>query len=523
MFKKHLVVWLLAAGCLFGVALRGAEAAKDTLVIGIQDNSISLDPAICFEIVAEGYLNLMYDRLVSFKEDDLSTVVPSIAESWEISEDGSTWTFHLRQGVKFANGNPLNAEAVLFSLRRMIALKGEPSFLLTQFGLTEDAITQRDEMTVQLVFPQAYAPTLFLARLAAPFMGIVDPQEALAHEENGDQGSKWLYSHSAGSGRYVLESREEGNQAVLRANPNYWGTPPKAQSVTIKHIGEPAEQVSLLEQGQIDLAWNVDAAMAAEIAGKREVQLSEALTLNLIYLAMNTKYEPFAKPEVRDAIRYAIDYNGLIEKVLGGAGRKIQSFIPKGLLGHNPDLPYKQDIAKAKELLAAAGYPDGFSLELNCFDFGFWLEVAGKIKSDLSQVGVQVTINARPPKDTRGDFKTRNYQMTLIQWLTDYFDPDMNAKSFAYCIDTGESSVYKMVAWQTNYLTPETSQIVEQAALERDAEKRKALYLDVTDRIMDDGPYAFLYTPMRQYAFRAEVADMLGQLDVTAVDFPTLR
>ncbi|GAK50130.1 ABC-type dipeptide transport system, periplasmic component [Candidatus Moduliflexus flocculans] len=523
MFKKILVVWLLAAGCLFGGALRGAEAAKDTLVIGIQDNSISLDPAICFEIVGAAYLDLLYERLVSFKENDLSAVVPVLAESWEISADGKTWIFHLRKGIKFANGDPVNAEAVVFSFKRTLALKGEPASLLTQFGLTEEGITQKDEMTVQFTLSDAYAPTLFLACLATPLFGIANPQEVLAHEENGDRGSKWLYNHSAGSGRYVLESREEGQQARLKANPNYWGTPPKAQSVTIRHIGEPAEQVSLLEQGTIDIAWNLDATMTAEIAGKREIQLSETLTLNLIYLMMNITYEPFTKPEVRDAIRYAIDYDGLIEKALGGAGRKIQSFIPKGLLGYNPDLPYVRDIVKAKELLAAAGYPDGFSLELNCFDFGFWLEVAGKIKSDLAQVGIQVTINARPAKDTINDLRTRTYQMTLIQWMTDYLDPDMNAKSFAYCTDLSENALYKMRAWQTNYLTPDTSQIVEQAALERDTEKRKALYLEATDKIMDEGPFAFLYSPTHQYAIRADIADMIGQLDVTAVDFPTLR
>lgn len=512
------LMWLsLAAG--------GHAQPKETLIIGMQDNTVTLDPAKIYETTPLGIALQLYDTLVAFNQGEFTQASPSLAESWDISADGKTWTFHLRPGVFFASGNPVNADAVVFSLRRTIQLAATPSWLLTQFGLTEERITKVDDATVQIVLPEQYAPGLFLSCLIGPHADILDQQVVMAHEQNGDMGSAWLEAHSAGSGAFVLTERksEKPAQYVLTANDKYWGEKSSFRTIIVKEVGEPTEQLDMLERGEIDVAWNLQAEQVSTIVNMASVQLLESVSKNLIYMMMNVNYAPFAKPEVRDAVRYAIDYDGLVDIILAGGGEKIQTFIPKGIFGYNPAMPYALDQAKARELLADAGYADGFDLQLNSFDFSPWSNVAMKIAQDLQAVGIRVTINPQPPTQTIQSLKERTHQATIIQWLLDYADPDANAKGFAYCDNLGADAQPKNRAWQSNYLTPGTTKLTEQAMRELDAEKRNALYEQITNQILDDGPFAFLYSPTNQFGVRSEVIDRVGPpADIWSV-FPSVK
>lgn len=520
-FRSALLAVVMSVGAF---AYAPHAAAKDTLVIGIQDNSVSLDPAACYEIVGGALIDKLYDTLVAFDQGDFTKIAPRLAESWDVSPDGNMWTFHLRKDVTFSSGNPMNADAVVFSLRRVLKLAKDPSWLLTQFGIKEESIVKLDDFTVQITLDQPYAPNLFLsAAMAFSVASILDPETVLAHEQNGDLGSAWLDDNAAGSGAYLLEQRTRGEVTVFKASPKYWRGQPAFQTVVVNHVGDSTEQAALLAQGKIDVAWNLTPESVSMLSSRTDMQVMQTGVLNVIHLVMNLGYAPFAKPEVRQAIRYAIDYDGLIQNVLGGAGLKVQTFIPQGMFGHNPALPYNHDIAKAKELLASAGYPDGFDLTINCFDFSPWEEVSLSLKTDLAKVGIRVTVNPRSPKETRGDLRSRTYQATLIQWLSDYPDPDGNAKGFAYAPDISETASFKQKAWQSNYLNPETTKLVEQATMENDEATRKALYQQITDMILVDGPYAILYQPIRQYAVRNEIADQIGEPNALYLDFPVFQ
>ena len=520
---KYLYYILLA---LFGLSLVPGDVASEenTLVVGLQDTSTSLDPAKVSELVTRAVLHHLYETLVNFEGDDFSRPIPLLAESWDISEDGTTWTFHIREGATFASGNPVNADAVMFSLHRVLKISGQSVWLLTQFGISEDSIKKVDDKTVQIVLGEQYAPALFLACLSNVAMSILDPETVMAHEREGDMGSAWLDAHSAGSGPFFLEERREGEFFTLKANEHSWQGSPMVDSVLVKNIPEPFEQALALEQKEIDVAWNIGLGEAGRLEAKPDIQIYETPTLRIRFTGMNLGYEPLSKSEVRDAIRYAVDYDGIIDFILQGSASKIQSFIPKGIPGYNSSMPYSLDIQKAKQLLAEAGYPEGFDLELACEDYSPWIDMGLQIKQDLGKIGIRVTLKPMPNLgELVGYLFTREYQMYLTEWELDYIDPDANSKSFAHCNSPGDDSKIKLLAWLSEYVTPELATLVEQATREMDEQKREAMYRQITDTILDDGPYAVLHTPFIRYAVRFELRDFLGIPSPYLTGFPRIK
>ena len=503
----------------------GSVASEEkALVVGLQDTTTSLDPAKVSELVTRAVLHHLYETLVSFEGDDFSQPLPGLAESWEVSEDGKTWTFHIRQGVSFTSGNPVNADAVVFSLQRVLNISGQAVWLLTQFGITADSISKLDDNTVHIVLAEQYAPSLFLACLANISMSILDPAVVMEHEQDGDMGSTWLDTHSAGTGRFFLEERIQGETFTLKANEHYWQGKPLVNEVLVKNIPEPFEQAISLEEEEIDVAWNIGLGEVRRLEETPDIQIYETPTLRIRFAGMNLGYEPLSKSGVRNAIRYAIDYDGIIEFILQGAGSKIQSFIPKGVPGYNASTPYSPDIPKAKQLLADAGYPDGFDVELACENYSPWIDMGLQIKRDLGKIGINVTLKQMPNLgELIGYLFSKSYQMYITEWELDYMDPDANSKSFAHCNSADDDGKIKLVAWLSQYETPEIATLVELATREVDVQKREAMYQQITDTILDDGPYAFLHTPFIRYAIHFDQRELIDIPSPYLTGFPRIQ
>lgn len=498
-------------------------AAKDTLIIGMNDDTASLDPAKAWEISSGGMLLQVYDQLVEFDSDNLTKPLPQLAESWESSADGKTWTFHLRKGVTFANGNPVNADAVVFSLQRVLKMAAGPAYILTQFGLTADAIVNVDELTVRLTLDKAYSPVLVLCCMSLWVTSILDPVEVMAHEQNGDLGNAWLEEHSASSGAYAFAEVRKNQQYVWQANSRYWRGTPAYQRVIVKHVPEAAEQMALLEAGDIDVAWNLGPDEKLTLVANPEFTVLEALSPIQYFLNMNVGYAPFAKPEVRDAVRYAIDYEGIIQNILRGGAEPLQTIIPPGLLGYSSDLPYSYDPAKARELLTQAGYPNGFEVEFLVDSKSPLPVIALTIKQNLAQIGIIAQITEMAVTDYWERWTTRNFQLLLSLWLYDYADPDMLAKSFAHSTTLGKDAPIQLPAYWSGYVNQETSKMVEEAALESDPAKREARYLQISNIILRDGPFAFLCNPIRYYGIRRDAAEFIGNPKFMNAEFPVLK
>ena len=185
-----------------------AETPRDTLVMAHTiDDIITLDPAEIFEFSGAEYAGNTYDRLIGYEVDDVSKIYGVVAESWEISEDGKTYTFKIRDGITFVSGNPLTAEDAAFSLQRAIILDKSPAFILTQFGFTPENVKDKiraDGNTLTIETDQAYAPTFLLYCLTATISSVVDKKEVMANEQDGDMGHKWLRTNYAGSSAFKL-------------------------------------------------------------------------------------------------------------------------------------------------------------------------------------------------------------------------------------------------------------------------------------------------------------------------------
>ncbi|HWT80569.1 MAG TPA: ABC transporter substrate-binding protein, partial [Candidatus Methylomirabilis sp.] len=206
----------LAGLILGGGSLAWAQSRAEVLVIGMATGEIvSLDPARGFEGPGQGVMTQLYHRLLDFPAGRFEKPEPSLAESWRVSADGLVWTFTLRTDVKFHSGNPLTAEDVVYSFQRVLSLKDQPAFILTQFGLTPDAIRALDRSTVQITLPKKFAGGLFLACLTASVSSVVDAQVVKQHiaktdkYPDGDFGATWLGQNSAGSGPFILRRWEK--------------------------------------------------------------------------------------------------------------------------------------------------------------------------------------------------------------------------------------------------------------------------------------------------------------------------
>ena len=295
-----------------------------------------------------------------------STTRPSWSATWpnpgRVSPDGKTYTFELKPGLKFASGNPLTADDVAYSLQRAVSLDKSPAFILTQFGFTKDNVKDKIKatgpLTVTLETDKAYAPTFVLNCLTANIGAIVDKKLVMSKEQNGDWGYAWLKTNYAGSGPLKLREWRANEIVALERNDNYYGDKPKLARVIYRHVKEAATQRLLLEKGDIDIARNLSPQDIAALSANKDIKLVSAPKGTVYYISLNQKNPNLAKPEVREALKWLVDYSAIGDTLIKNIGVVHQNFLPMGLLGASKDNPYKLDVAKAKALLAKAGVPE---------------------------------------------------------------------------------------------------------------------------------------------------------------------
>ncbi|MEM1610910.1 MAG: ABC transporter substrate-binding protein [Sulfolobales archaeon] len=483
---------------------RALATQPDTLIIASDiSDAVSMDPAVAYEFTSVLVVNQLYDKLIDIEPPDLSRVVPAVAESWSYSQDGTLWTFKIRQGIRFANGDPLDAKAVEYSLRRVLILSKTPAWLLQQFIAKPEDIVAVDNYTVTIKLKEKVAPDLFLSVLAFTTSAIVNPREVEAHASGNDMGSGWLTDHSAGSGPYILVKWDRNSQIVLKANPNYWRGKPSIDTIIIKHVPEPATQMLLLQKGDVDIAFDLTVDQIQQLKDVKGIRVISYPVLQLAYIGMNVNNKYLSDERVRTAIKYAIDYDGIIRDILKGGAMKVQTIIPYPLLGFNPATPYYRDINKAKQLLAEAGYPNGFDIEL-AYPAGSHPqeEIAQKIQRDLADIGIRVTLRPMAASEMYQRYRQQSLQMVLAGWGSDYPDPDNNAKAF------GDYRI-KQLAWRNMWYDNISADLVERAYRETDRATREALYKQLTDYILQHGPYVILYQVVQYVAMRTWVENFI--------------
>jgi peptide/nickel transport system substrate-binding protein len=514
-----------------GPAVSPAQAGTpdDTLVMAKNiDDIITLDPAEVFEFTGGEVIANIYDRVMMFEAEDLSTLVGGAAESYSISDDGKTITLKVRPNQKFHSGNMMSSADMAFSLQRVIKLNKTPSFIFTQFGWDADnvdaMVTAPDASTVVVKLNSDLSPALALNALSAGVGAVIDMKEVMSHEVDGDLGYEWLKNHSAGSGPYSLKTYKANEVVILDANPNYRHGAPAMKRIILRHVPEASAQRLLIEKGDVDMSRDLTPDLIKGLIGNPDVVIADDPKAALIYMAANQAHPILGNPKVNEAIRYIVDYEGMVNSFLTGQFKIHQAFWPSGLWASYDKTPFSLDLDKARTLLAEAGYPGGgFSIRIDTLTKSPYPEIAQSIQQSLSKIGVESEITLAEGKTLWPMYRARKHELIVAQWSPDYVDPHSNADAFAHNPDNRlEASLTGKVAWRTSFFNEEINGLTEAAAMEVDTAKREKLYATLQRRMQEIGPFTIMFQKSEQTALRANVKGYISGANFDLVFYRTV-
>jgi len=483
MMRKFLASVALGALMLGAAPQAWAETPDNQLIVATtMSNILTLDPAAITGRETVQVLNNIYDTLVTLSPEDRS-IQPRMAESWEVAEDRMSIRFHLNKDAKFASGNPVTAEDVAWSLNRVMTLNlAQASFLKSRGFTAENAAAHfivEDPHTFTFKLAEPDDPAMILMILAQNGPGsILDSKTVLENEKDGDLGQGWLTLNSAGSGPYTLTKWASSEYIILTKTEDYWGPAPAMDRVLIRHLPESQSQRLMLEQGDIDVGYSLQAPDLTALEKDEQIKIASTPGAGFYYLAVSMKDERFANPKVREALRYLIDYQGLDKAVMPYYGKLHQRPLTSGVLGQLPDPGYTLDVAKAKALLAEAGYPGGFKTTLRVLSEDPFIKAATAIQNTLAQAGIQAEIITGSGDQIYGAMRERKFELLVGRGGGGQQPhPDSNLRALVYNPDNSdEAKLTNYQGWRTSYFDEKLNQMIEAALLERDAAKQKAAY-----------------------------------------------
>ena len=495
-------------------AARAAAPARQidakTLVIAdnLRDTWITLDPGWYYEINPGAAMNVTVEPLYELPDSTKpAEFAPLLAADLpQVSADGLEVTIPLRQGVTFHSGNPFTADDVIFSWTRLKNIKFQGAFLASDYWDTVEAV---DPTTIKLTLKSPNAAIVPI--LSSMPLAIVD---SVLLKENGgtdaedadqtDTAKEWINAGNAvGTGPYKLTAWDIEGEVIVERNDTYWGEAPALDRIIWRNIVDTSSQLQAVESGEADIAYSLDPDTAAAVRDNPELQLISGPTLAHQYLALNTTAEkggPLATKELRQAIGYAIDYDGIINDLLAGAAIKPATIAPEPLLGTEAvrDLGYTNDLATAQERFAAAG---GEPVELmltygsgQTGEGGLDLEtLATKLKADLERIdGLTIKLEPMDGATRLEEFRAGNLQFTISSWSPDYPDIHTYAEPFGKT-DTA-------AARRVGFSNAEVDAWLAAGIAESDPVKREELYVNVLKTLIEEAPFLVLYQPIDQKA-----------------------
>lgn len=487
-----------------------SQPVEKQLVVARDMDLDTLDPHHAWSGTGQIVIKAMYDQLTNIDPNDPSKVLPYLATEWTISEDALTYTFKIREGVKFHSGNILTSEDVRFSIARMKNLKGSPAFLLD--GMESVEAPDASTVVVKLVTPDAS----FLSKMSCQYMGIIDSKVAKEHgatdavdADTTDTAQAWLDENSAGSGPFILESWTRNQDIRWVAFKDYWNGAADVDSVIMRDIKDITTQRQQLERGDIDIAMNIDPDTAKELQSNPNVVIKQQRGYNQVYIGLtgieaNNK-DLATNQKLRQAISYAIDYDGLINFVLAGNAERAATIVVNGFLGADKVEPIQRDLTKAKQLMDEAGFPNGIDLDIfypNATYYGVDFSVViQKVQSDLAEIGVRLNPNPLASTVYLPKYKAGKLSMVLSYWEPDWMDTSTLIDSFA--------TPTSLVAKRLGYVNEENGVLSAQALIETDPEKRAEIYGQIEQNMIDDAHLIGMIQPNVVLAYSAKVSNYI--------------
>ena len=332
----------------------------------------------------------------------------------------------------------------------------------------------------------------------------------MEHAANGDYGYDWLKTNYAGSGPFTIREWRPSEAVIMEKNPNYKDADQVSLARAIyRHVPESATQRLLLEQGDIDVARNLGADEITALQDSPDIKLESGNKGSIWYMGLNQKNADLAKPDVIEAMKYLVDYQAIADTIMKGKVTVHQNFLPAGFLGAIDDEPYKYDPAKAKELLAKAGLPDGFKVTMDVRQSGDTPAIAEAVQNTMKQGGVDVEIIPGDGGQTLTKYRARKHDIYIGQWGPDYQDPNTNADTFAANSNNADDASAKPLAWRNAWQDEAMTKTVKDAVLERDADKRAKMYQDLQRAWSKEAPFVIMFQQIEVFGIRKNVDGLI--------------
>ena len=458
---------------------------KTDIAFGMAADIVTMDPANQQDTTTSIFMKHVYSTLVEV--DDDGNLIGDLATKWEVSEDGTSFTYWLNENATFADGTPVTAEDVKFTYDRA---KEMPKTKSNTSKVQEVIVDNEHQVTIKLTQP--YAP--FKTIPANSNLSIVSKAAVeKAGEAYGD------VDNVVGSGPFKVSEWVPNDHYTLVRNDNYWGEMPIATSITARVIPEASARVIALEAGEIDIVWNVDAIECPNVEGNPDTILLSQPSSSIEYVGMNTSKEKFSDVRVRQAINMAIDQQSFIDAIIEGRGVPANSYINAMIPGYSEESKgYDYNVEEAKKLMAEAGYPNGFDCSI-LVNGSTRTRSAEMVQAQLAEIGINVTVDTYEWGAMLEMLSKGEHEMFILGWSNSSFDADGSTYQLFHSSNHGATGNR---AWLTD---EKVDQLIEEAQKEMDESKRMELYKELQFRLEELAPWVPLYYRDDNVGIRADL------------------
>lgn len=487
MKKRTLIIMALVLSFVLTACGGKGSGADDTLTIAMVSDAVSLDPTQTNDTYSSNVSFQIYEGLIT--HDNNNKIVPVLAESYEQVDD-VTYRFKIREGVKFHNGEELTPEDVVFSLKRCI---DSPNIKHLFNVIDKDSVKVVDGNSVEFKLLAPYTPILH---------NLCHPGAFIQNEKAVTEGGSDYQMNPVGTGPYKFVSWAKADNIKLEKNEDYWGEPGNMNTIIFRIIPEGTNRTIELESGGVDIAYDIIPTDLKKIDENDELQLFRDFSLGTHYIGINVSKEPLNNLKVRQAIRYGIDLDQIIQAVWMGVGETATGPMPSTINYGIPEafpLPAR-DVEKAKALLAEAGYPDGIEISMATSDKKERIDIATAMKEQLAECNITMNIEVLEWSAYLKKLESANSDLFQLGWTADAPDADGMLYPNFHSSQVGPGGNYTFVE------NPELDALLDKARLLPEGEERKQAYADIQKIIMDEWYWIPSYYEEKLVGARADIS-----------------
>ena len=480
--RRTLTTFAFTAALLLGTTGL-AQTSGGTLIAAWAQDPVGLDPHITSAYSSFQILENVLDTLVTLDEEQ--NVVPSLAESWEVSDDGLVWTFHLRDGVAFSNGRALTADDVVYTYDRMLDPDTGSGNAYLLAGVVDVAAVDERTVTITLDEPNV----ALLGHLA------VNKSVGIIARESVEDGT--INTQPIGTGPFMITDFQPGTSVRLERNPHYWQDGmPYLDAIDIRIIPDESVRRTALVSGDVDWAISVPPQALDQLRAEEGIVVDETTAGAYWYIGVNLEREPLNDPRVRQALAFAVNRENIAVAASFGTAQPTNGPIPSSSAWAMDHEPYSYDPERARELLAEAGLADGFDMEIMpTTQYEESIRAAQVIQADLAAVGIRATIRTLEWAEWLQEEGDGNYDTYVCSW-NGLVDPD---DYFYAQHKTGE--VFNF----TGYSNATVDELLDEGRSTQGYDERYAIYQQINQTIVDEAPYVYLYNPLNINAYADHV------------------